>query len=136
MNSLCEQLTEAYRQEQVLYEQVLHLVEEQDGILAAGPAPGAVLASCRRVEKLMEQIAAIEDAIAPARAEWEQTRDDPGGALNAVLGAIEGMIQRITCAQEHVQRALLEYARMQKERNDSARSTLNASRAQKLYRAG
>ena len=136
MNSLCGQLTRAYRQEQALYEQVLHLVEEQGGILAVGPAPGAVLASCERVEQLMTQIAAIEEAIAPTKAKWEKTRDDPDGALNAVLGAIEGMIQRITRAQEHVQRGLLEYVRTQKERNDSARSALNASRAHRLYRAG
>ena len=136
MNSLCEQLTQAYRQEQALYEQVLHLVEEQAGALAAGPAPGAVLASCRRVEQLMEQIAKIEEAIAPAKAKWGQTRDDPDGALNAVLGAIEQMIQQIAHAQERVQRRLLECVRAQKERNDGARTALNASRAHKLYRAG
>ena len=136
MNSLCEQLTRAYRQEKALYEQVLRLVEEQCGILAATPAAGAVLASCERVDQLMTQIAAIEEAIAPTKAKWEQARDDPDGALNAVLGAIEAMIQQITRAQEHVQRGLLEYVRTHKERNDSARSALNASRAHKLYRAG
>lgn len=136
MNSLCEQLTEAYRQEQALYEQVLRLVEEQVGILSAGPAPGAVLASCRRVEQFMAQIAAIEEAVAPAKDRWEKTRDDPDGMLSAVLTAIERTIQAIARAQEHVQRALLECMRVQKERNESARSALNASRAHKLYRAG
>ena len=136
MNSLCGQLIRAYRQEQALYEQVLHLVEEQASILAAGPVPGAVLASCRRVEQLMAQIADIEEAIAATRAKWEETRDDPDGAFNTVLGAIEGMIQRITRAQERVQHGLLEYVRTQRERNESARTALNASRAHKLYRAG
>ena len=136
MNPLCEQLTGAYRREHALYEQVLCLVDEQCSILAAAPDARAVLASCERVERVMAQIAAIEQAIGPAKAKWEQAREDPDGALKAVLGAIETLIPQIARAQERVQRGLLGYVEAQNRRTDSARSALNASRAHRLYRAG
>lgn len=136
MNELSEQLAHAYRQEEGLYRRVLDLVREQEAVMASSPDPSAVLALCRQVEALMEQIAAIEEATAPARERWESRRAEPRGELGEVLAAIEALIQQVATAQEQVQQRLLAYMQQQREATDRAQANIRAGRARRLYRAG
>ena len=84
----------------------------------------------------MDEIANVERAIQPAKTAWEAERDDPDGGLNAVLGRIERSIAEIARLQERVQQMLVDHMRRQKEEADAAQASVNASRAQRLYKAG
>jgi hypothetical protein len=136
MNPLCDQLVRAYREEEALYLRALALVERQGQVMAAGADAGQVLELCRDVEAVMAQIAAVEDAIAPAKKEWEKARPDPSGELRRLLLSIERAIERVGEAQERVQRLLLEHVRRRQEQTAGARASINATRARRLYRAG
>jgi chromosome segregation ATPase len=136
MNAEWKQLACAYRREEGLYRQVLELVRDQGRIMETAPDPGSILELCGAVDRLMDQITTIEDAIRPVKERWERARDDPDGELSSVLATIEGTIEQITRQQENVQNRLLDYMQRQKERTDGARASVKASRARRLYRAG
>ncbi|KPK66165.1 MAG: hypothetical protein AMK73_00730 [Planctomycetes bacterium SM23_32] len=136
MNALYEQLVHAYRREEALYARVLELVQRQDEVMAAAPDPSCVLELCGDVERLMADIAAVEEAVGPAKKRWEETREDPKGELRAVLTSIEAIIAQVSEVQERVQRRLLDHIERQRQQTESARASVNASRARRLYRAG
>ncbi len=136
MNTLAEQLIAAYRQEQELYERVLQLVERQDQIMSEEPSPRRVLELCQEVEGLMSRIEAIEHNMGPAKSEWEKTRDDPDGTLDALLAAIEQTIESIGEQQQRVQRRLVAYVERERRTTDEARAAIRSNRAGRLYRAG
>ncbi|MGD2174163.1 MAG: hypothetical protein PVJ27_02080 [Candidatus Brocadiaceae bacterium] len=136
MKPLIDQLAHAYSREEELYEQVLDLVNEQHRAMDADEGPAAVLDLCRRVEGVMAEIEQIERAIEPAKRAWEETRQDPDGKLDAILGSVEQCIDRITRRQQSVQEKLLKYLQANRESTDEARASINARKADKLYRAG
>jgi hypothetical protein len=136
VNDLHAQLVHAYAREEELYILVADLAGRQVHAMEADANPRNVFDVCRRVEALMDEIAGIEQAIGPAKAAWEATRSDPDGALNAVLTRIQQLIADAARRQERVQELLLDYVRRQKEASESARASVNASRAQRLYTAG
>ena len=136
MNSLCSQLTRAYRQQERLYIRVRELVEEQSRIVETNPSPNDVLDVCNQVEALLAEIAVIEEAIKPAKQQWERAKRDPDGELDSVLGAIQKIIEDTARTQEKVQRRLVDYARLQKERANGARGSIIAMKAHLAYRPG
>ena len=136
MNPLWKQLAHAYRQEEELYLQVLDLVKRQQQAMEAEPSPAAVLDLCDQAEKLMAEITVIEDALAGAKKQWEELRDDPEGELRLALTSIESLIGQITGIQEAVQRRLLESMQQQRQAMEDARASINAGRASRLYDAG
>jgi hypothetical protein len=133
MNPLWKQLAHAYRQEEALYLQVLDLANRQEQAMEAEPCPAAVLGLCDKAEKLMAEIAVIEDALAGTKKQWEGLREDPEGELRQVLTAIECVIGQITAIQESVQRRLLEQMQRHRQAMDDARASINAGRASRLY---
>lgn len=135
MNDTAEQLLEAYRREEPIYRRVLELVEQQAQMMEQEPDPSRVLALCRRVEGLMDQIETIEEALQPAKTEWERS-GTPHQALDELLAAIEGHIERTAEMQERVQQALLRYVEQQKRSTEQTRAQIKARRADRLYRAG
>jgi len=136
MKTLAEQLVAAYRQEEQLYGRVLEVVEEQSRVMSEQPSPRRVLELCRQVERLMADIEAVESSIRPAKEQWEKTRDDPTGELDEVLASIEKQIGRVGELQQKVQKHLLAYVEREKQTMDEARASVNARRADNLYRAG
>jgi len=136
VKTIAEQLTNAYRNQHGCYRRIRLLVEEQERIMQTRPDPSTIIELCRKVEELMEQIAVIERAIEPAKRAWEEDRSDPDGALDQVLGAIEEEIAQIARTQQQVQQQLLDYVQAQQRRTEAARVSINASRAEQLYKAG
>ena len=136
MRTLTQQLVDAYRREESLYRQINGLVAEQTGVLAQCADARAVLALCEQIEALMAQIGDIEEAIEPAKARWEESREDPDGELHQVLTSIEELIHTVSQAQQQVQDGLLSHMEQQKERTENARRSINANKARQLYRAG
>jgi hypothetical protein len=136
MNPVWQQLAQAYRQEEEIYQQVRELVGRQQQAMEAGPDPAEVLRLCELAARLMSQIADIEDAIEPAKKQWEQSREDPEGDLGAVLASIEAAIGEIARRQEAVQSGLLQYMQGRQQAVREARDSINVGRARRLYRAG
>jgi hypothetical protein len=136
MNPLPVQLTHAYRQEQRHYERIRDLVQEQASAMGSDPQPGSVLRLSREIEELMAQIAAIEQAIEPAKKCWQESAEKDAPELDAVLAAIEKTIAEIADSQQQVQDALLRYVQKHQQQTDSARASIRTSRARSLYKAG
>ena len=136
MIGLSRQLAHAYRQEQALYGAILDLVRRQDRVMQGEGEPGAVIELCGEVERLMVDVAEIEQAMEPAKREWEKSKEDPGGELRSVLAAVEEQIGEIAQVQTRVQEQLLVCLQRQNESTEQARATVNAGRARRLYRAG
>ena len=112
MSSLCEQLLRAYRQEEQLYLRIMELVNRQHTMITVEGNPRGVLGLCCEVEKLLDEIAVIEEAIAPAKTLWEGgERDAAAGELDAVLATVQAVIEQTALAQQHVRMRLLEYGK-------------------------
>jgi len=136
MTPLHQQLVATYRAEHRIYARIKDLVAEQVRIMEDCPEPRVVLRLCARVEDAMAQIAALEEAIEPAKRQWQADRADPEGDLDQVLGVIEADIERISDAQRSVQDALLGYMQAHRTRTEGARSSIRTSRARRRYRTG
>ena len=136
MNSLAAQLACAYRQEEVLYGQVMALVDEQRKVMDTRPNPSEVLILCQKVEALMAQIEGIEQALQPAKQRWQESKEDADGQLDAALAAVESAIGKTAELQRDVQQKLRAYMESQRERTEGARAAINTGKARRLYRAG
>ena len=133
MNALWAQLAEGYRKQEELYDEALALVGRQQRLMESEPDPTALLALCDQTEKLMARIAAIEQALAPAKEEWEKTREDPTGELRRVLGSIEALIGQISRGQEAVQALLLAFVERQRAVTEAARADVKVGQARRAY---
>ncbi len=136
MNPLVRQLAGAYREEEELYQQIVALVERQCRAIGTERDPAQVLDLCRQVEEMMARVEAVEQAIEPAKREWEKTRQDPGGELDAVLGSVLALIDRVALLQQTVQQSLIDYVKAQRQVTEGAQAAVSAGKARKLYRAG
>ncbi|MHC4481753.1 MAG: hypothetical protein ACYS8K_00500 [Planctomycetota bacterium] len=136
MSAVWQQLASAYARQLEIYRQVLGLVDRQRRHMADSADPRAVVGVCGQVEALVAQAEVIDQGVAPAKVQWEETREDPKGELGAVLSSIELVMEEIADAQEQVQQRLLEYMKRQKERTEGARARVNSNRARRLYGAG
>jgi len=134
MNPIAAELTDAYRREEQLYLRILDLVEQQNRIMEEDPNPSVVLNLCGDVEGLLDQIADIEEAIAPAKKEWEQSKRQPPQGLDVVLGSIQGSIEKIALRQDHVRQGLMQYIQHHQDRVGRARASVNARRARVAYK--
>jgi hypothetical protein len=136
MNTPCQQLIAAYRRQVALYTEARELVDRQQEVMDSSADPKQLLGLCEQVETTMAEIARIDEAIRPVKLRWAETREDPGGELVELLGSIEATIEAMAAAQENVQRRLLEYVGQRREQARSARSSVDGSRARRLYSTG
>ena len=137
MSTVCEQLVHAYRQEEQLYLRIMELVNRQHTVMNMDGDAGQVLQLCGEVEKLLDDVAVIEKAIAPPKKLWEQgERDGEAAELDAVLATIQGVIEQTAAAQEQVRVRLMQYMDRSKSTTQEARSSLRANRAQVAYHSG
>ena len=136
MSSLADQLVHAYRRERDLYLQVLELAREQCRIMGDGQAVGAVMQLSARVEKLLDEIATIEEAIEPAKDRWQREKQDPQGELDALLREIQAAIEQTSNHQEELRLALTAYMRQREQKAQETRANIRASKARRAYRAG
>ncbi len=136
MSSLSAQLARAYKEQTALYDEIKELVNTQIALMEEQGDPQGVIAICGEVEKRMDEIAVIEDAMEPVRRKWEITREDPSGELEAVLAFVQAAIEEIVRGQALVQQKLLDFARSQREMTDGAQKSIKLNRACTLYKAG
>ena len=133
MNAICKQLAHAYSKEERLYLRVRGLVRRQKALMETEPNPAAVVDLCGEVERLMGQIALIEEAIEPTKQRRSTTRKNVDAELDGVLAKVQATIEDIARTQVAVQDMLVDYTHRRESRPHPARPRVGVGRARVAY---
>jgi hypothetical protein len=86
------ELTTAYAEEAVLYEQGLTLAEQIALQVEKGTAADALLG---RIRELLARVQLVEDRVAMAKSQWHERGYRPSGPLAAMLARVAELIHRM-----------------------------------------